>query len=349
LSTGSNVSGYDLPNYDPAYGRITKRHMSPGNDAWVNGDGSQVSAVTCDPRETARTFKQMDTYEDPAAARRRLQRELRKLRTDADLTQRAVAEEMEWSPSKVIRIESGGVGITTNDLKQLLAYYKVKDQAVVDDLLATNRESRKQSWSDFKDVLTPAGRTYWGYEASAVILRQFEPSLIPGLLQTEEYTRALLPAVNVPRPSDEEVDRLIEARAARQTLLERTTLPELFFIVDEAALRREVGGKSVMHRQLDRIEELGARERISIQVVPSSAGAYPGQLGSFVLFEFRDDDTCLILESRSDMVTRDEPEEIGQFLDMFQDLEKKVASRPKDLGQVLSKIRKDVAGEVKLG
>jgi transcriptional regulator with XRE-family HTH domain len=284
----------------------------------------------------------MDIYEDPAAARRRLHRELRKLRSEAGLTQRVVAEAMEWSPSKVIRIESGDVGITTNDLKQLLAYYQVTDQSTVDDLLVTNRESRKQSWADFKDVLPPSGRQYWGYEASAVILRQFELSLLPALLQTEEYTRGFYPLVNLPRPSDERVNRMIEARAARQTLLERTTLPEMFFIIDEAALRREVGGAGVMRRQLDRIEELGTRDRISIQVVPMTAGAYPGQLGPFVLFEFKDDDTTLVFESREETVPSDDPEKIGQFLDVFQDLEKRLATTPGELGQVLGKIKQEM-------
>lgn len=287
----------------------------------------------------------MDIYEDPAAARRRLQRELRRLRTAAKLTQRDVAEEMDWSPSKVIRIESGSVGITTNDLKQLLGYYQIDDPSTLEGLLATNREGRKQSWADFKDVLTPQGRTYLGYEASANILRQFESNLVPGLLQTEEYARAMLPGVNFPRPSDEWIERQIQVRAARQTLLERETPPEIFFILDEAVLRREVGGKAVMRRQLDRLEELGSRDRISIQIVPSTAGAYPGQLGPFVLVEFADEDTALYLESRSETVTREDPEEIGHFLDVFQDLEKRVASRPEQLAQVLKRIKKDIGEE----
>ena len=287
----------------------------------------------------------MDTYEDPAAARRRLQRELRRLRTEANLTQRDVAEEMEWSPSKVIRIESGAVNITTNDLRQLLASYHISDQAQIEDLLATNRESRKQSWSDFKDVLEPLARTLWGYEASAVILRQFEYTFVPGLLQTEEYTRALLRGINLPRISDERIGRLIEARSARQTLLERTRLPQLFFIVDEAVLRREVGSKGVMRRQIDRIEELGTRDQISIQVVPMSAGAYPGQLGPFTLFEFKDEDTALFQESRVESLTRDDPDLIGQFLDVFQEMEKRLASKPGELNEVLQKIKHDIGGD----
>ena len=284
----------------------------------------------------------METYEDPAASRRRLQRELRRLRNAAKLTQRDVAEEMDWSPSKVIRIESGSVGITTNDLRQLLAYYRIDDPTVVAELLATNREGRKQSWADFKDVISSQGRTYLGYEASAVIMRQYQNSLVPGLLQTEEYTRALLPGINVPRPSDHWVERQIESRMARQTLFERESPPELFFILDEAVLRREVGGPAVMRRQLDRIEDLGSRSHVSIQVVRWSAGAYPGQLGPFVLLEFTDEDTVLYLESRVETVTREDSDEIGQFLDVFQDLEKHVASRPEELAEVLHKIKSEM-------
>lgn len=286
----------------------------------------------------------MAAYEDPAAARRRLQRELRKLRTEANLTQKDVAEAMDWSPSKVIRIEAGSVGIATNDLKQLLSYYGVKDPVPIDEMLATNREARKLSWANFRDVLTPQARTYFGYEASAAVLRQYESSLVPGLLQTEEYTRALLPGLLVPRPSGERVNRLIDSRAVRQTLFDRDVPPELFFIVDEAALRREVGGKAIMRRQLEHIEELGARDRISVQVVPWSAGSYPGLAGPFVLLEFTDEDTALYLESRVESVTRDDPDETGQFLDVFQELEKKVATRPERLGQVLDKIKKETGG-----
>jgi transcriptional regulator with XRE-family HTH domain len=333
---------YNLPKDDPTnhettFCRMAERCLPRCQDA-----SFEAGSPICAQRTSRGRFHHMDTYEDPAAARRRLQRELRALRTDANLTQRDVAEEMEWSPSKVIRIESGSVSITTNDLKQLLAYYGIKDQSVIDELLLTNRESRKQSWAEYKDVLPLLGRTYWGYEASAIILRQFELSLVPGLLQTEEYTRALLSEISMPRSSEERVSRLIEARAARQTLLDRPELPELFFIIDESALRREVGGKAVMRRQLDRIEGLAGRDRISIQVVPLSAGAYPGLLGPFILFEFKGDDTALYIESRTDTVTRDDPDEIGLFLDAFQNFEKRIASKPEDLTLILSKIKKDM-------
>lgn len=284
----------------------------------------------------------MGAYEDPAAARRRLQRELRKLRSEANLTQKDVAEAMDWSPSKVIRIEAGNVGIATNDLKQLLSHYRIDDQAVIDEMLATNKEGRKDSWGEYRDVLSPQARTYFGYEASAVVLRQYESSLVPGLLQSEEYTRAILTDVNLPAPSGERVDRLIESRNARQALLDREELPELFFIVDESVLRREVGGPAVMRRQLERIEELGSRDRISIQVVPFSAGAYPGQLGPFILLEFTDEDTALYLESRTESVTREDPDQIGQFLDAFQDLEKHKASKPDDINRIIDKIKKDM-------
>jgi transcriptional regulator with XRE-family HTH domain len=346
MATVSELSDRHLTEVDAPYERVAERHVAASEDAPAT-ETSPPTQTVVGGTHTSRTLHQMRIYEDPAAARRRLQRELRKLRADANLTQRDVADAMEWSPSKVIRIEAGGVSITTNDLKQLLAYYGLTDQAKVDNLLATNRDSRKQSWSDFKDVLEPVGRTYWGYEASAVILRQYEYSLIPGLLQTEEYTRAVLSGVNRPRPSDERIDRLVEARAARQTLLDREVIPELFFVLDESVLRREIGGQTVMRRQLERIEELGARERISIQVVPMTYGAYPGQLGSFVVLEFQDEDTVLFLEGRglSGSITRDDPEDVGQFLDVFQEMEKEVASKPAALNSVLSKIKNDMSRE----
>jgi transcriptional regulator with XRE-family HTH domain len=282
-------------------------------------------------------------YQDPAALRRRLQRELRRLRTEKGDTQRDVATAMDWSPSKLIRIESGAVSVSTNDLRQLLSHYSVAD-GVVEELVAINKDGRAKSWADFP-VLSSQTRVYFGLESSAAILRQFEPMIVPGLLQIEEYTRALIKGANWPVLSDAAIDQYVEARAARQLLLDREPAPELFFMLDEAVVRREVGSKTVMRRQLDRIEELGARDRVTVQIIPFDAGAHPGVTGPFALLEFTDEDPALYLESRADVVTRDDPDAIGDYLDLFQAMERNLATSPDEVGKVFSRIKKGLHWE----
>jgi transcriptional regulator with XRE-family HTH domain len=282
------------------------------------------------------------------ALRRRLRVELRRARTRASLTQKDVAQALDWSPSKVIRIESGQVAISTTDLKALLAEYRVRDDAVIADLVDLARNSKKQPWSQYKDVLSPDDQAYFGYESAASIVRQFEPLLVPGLLQTEEYTRALLAdAFDYPQ---RQLDRLVEARKERQELLIRDDAPEVFCIVDEAVTRRQVGGAEVMRNQLQRLLSLAELPLVTLQVMPFDAGAYQGLQGPFVLLEFSEqvesepvdeesedtieveaDNFVLYLESRESLAVRDQPEIMGEYLERFLDLEKAAASPERTL------------------
>lgn len=266
-------------------------------------------------------------FEDPAALKRRLRGELRRLRSAAGYTQKDVAEAMDWSPSKVIRIEAGSVAISTTDLRALLAHYGVTERDAIEELVDTAKGARKQTWGEFRDVVDQATAVFYGYEASASIIRAFQPQLIPGLLQTEEYTRALLR--DAYEKSAKDIERIVEARTQRQELLDREEPPKLFYILDEAALRRQVGGPAVMRRQLDRVEELGSRPRISVQVLPFSLGAHPGMLGPFQMLDFPgpEDDPVLFLEAQGSQLTRDDPEEVGKYLDLFQGLEKRATPR----------------------
>jgi transcriptional regulator with XRE-family HTH domain len=270
--------------------------------------------------------------------------ELRRARTRAGLTQKEVANDLDWSPSKVIRIESGQVAISTTDLKALLAEYGVTDSAVVSDLVDLARSSKKQPWSQYKDVLSSEVQAYFGYESSAVIIRQFEPLLVPGLLQTEDYTRALL--ANAYGIEQRWVERLLETRRARQEILEREEVPEAFFIIDEAVIRRAVGSPEIMRHQLQQLLSYQERPQVTLQVMPFTAGAQQGLQGPFVLLEFAEqldpespnaedaladesiepDNFLVYLESRSSMSIRDQPEVMGEFLERFLELEKQAAS-----------------------
>jgi transcriptional regulator with XRE-family HTH domain len=235
---------------------------------------------------------------DPTVHRRRLRSELRRAREAAGFSQRDVAKAMDWSLSKLLRIETGSVSITTNDLKVLLAHYGISDQARVDALLEGARASRERSWwSVYRDVASPEHLTYLGFESSASLIRNFEPLLVPGLLQTDEYAREVITAIEGPDPV--KVDALVDLRIRRQELLARSEPPGLHFILDEAVIRRVVGGPDLMRGQLRYLKEMAARPNIAIRIVPFRAGMYPRLRVPFVIIEFPDpeDEDVLIVEN----------------------------------------------------
>jgi transcriptional regulator with XRE-family HTH domain len=258
----------------------------------------------------------------PVVQRRRLRTELRKARLEARLTQEQVAEAMDWSLSKVIRIENGAVGISTNDLKALLRYYKVIDAERTDELIALARAGRERSWwSGYREVVPQGLLQLIGYESAAFIARNFETLLVPGLLQTEEYARTIIKEFEGPN----HLETLVEIRMRRQDLLDRTDPPLLFFILDEAVVRRLIGGKAVMRRQILRLIEMADRPNVTIEVVPFGAGAHPGLKGPFVVIEFPDpeDDDVLYLESaRGDVISVELREEIPAYREAFEALRK---------------------------
>jgi transcriptional regulator with XRE-family HTH domain len=255
----------------------------------------------------------------PVVARRRLRTELRRARLDAGLTQEQVATAMDWSLSKLIRIENGTVGISMNDLKVILGHYKITDERTA-DLIALSRGARARSWwNDYRDV-SPRLVQLIEYESASYIIRNFQPMLIPGLLQTEEYARAMIRNLS-PQSTAEEVRTGVELRMKRQQLLQQPEMPLMFFIIDEASVRRLVGGQDAMRRQIQRLIAETEKPTVTIEVVPFSAGAHPGMQGPFMLFEFPDaaDDDALYLESPSDSRwNRDDPEEISSFRERFE-------------------------------
>ena len=260
--------------------------------------------------------------QDPAVQRRRLRTELRQARQRSEMTQKDVARALDWSPSKLIRIESGAVGISTTDLKALLQHYKIADQTRIDGLVGLARASRAPGWSEYKEVTNQGFLTMLGHETSASIIRQYEPALVPGLLQTEEYARAVLKKAM--RKSKAEEDKLWELRERRRQLHERANPPQMFFIVDEAAVQRLVGGPGVMRRQLEQLRESTDLQHVTILVIPFVKGAHQGMTGPFVILEFPDsaDGNLVFLENaRGDSVLRDDPDETDRYLETFFELE----------------------------
>ena len=235
----------------------------------------------------------------PAVQRRRLRAELRSARQAAGLTQEQVATAMDWSQSKVIRIEGGAVGISTNDLKALLAYYQITDDHKVESLIALARGARERSWwSGYLDVAPQAYLRYIEYETAAFAVQAFQPLIIPGMLQTYDYARTVILQFAAHLP-EEHVDKLLELRMRRQEILESPDQPQFFYVLDEAAVRRMVGGRAILRDQLLRLVALADRPNLSIELIPFGAGAHPGTEGNFTILEFDDDSDDVLFQENS--------------------------------------------------
>lgn len=261
----------------------------------------------------------------PTAAeqRLRLRTELRKARTGVGLTQRQVAEKMEWSPSKLLRIESGEVGVSVNDLRPLLATYGITDRRRIETLLDLARGGRKMPFAEYRDVFSKEFLQFLALEASASICRYFNSLQLPRLLQTEEYARAVAAGYGASTLSETQ-ERMLEAQLSRQDLMQAEDGPELHFILDEAILHRQVGGRGVMRSQLNHIGELCQHSKVSIMVIPFTAGAHAGIQGPFTLFEFAAEempDSLHLENPRGESIGTSEPGETGRYLELFWQLE----------------------------
>jgi len=261
----------------------------------------------------------------PLVQRRRLRAELRKARqaTDPPLTQEQVASEMDWSLSKIIRIESGSSGISANDLKALLRLYGVTDSGQVDSLLALARAARERPWwSAYRDVAPSSLLQLIEYESAAQVVRQFETVFIPGILQTEDYARAVLDNYYEEGLGSDQLRALVDLRIRREDLFDAESGPSFNFLVDEAVVRRLVAGPSVMLPQLRHLIEVAQKPNITLVIIPFSVGLHPGMKGPFEIIEFADPavgDIVFLESPRGDIIS-DDPEEILKYREAFEGL-----------------------------
>jgi len=201
---------------------------------------------------------------------------------------------MDWSPSKVIRIESGNVGISISDLRVLLQYYEVSDAAQVDELIAIARIAKTRPWWErYKATVTsPAFHAYLSYEGYATILRGFSPFRIPGILQTEEYMNEVFQAGGV---SERDASLRTELRLERQDRLIRPDGPNLNFILDESVIRRPVRSSSSMRRQLAHLIQLGEKPNVTIRVMRFLDGMHPKCFSPYLILEFESSEQDLVV------------------------------------------------------
>lgn len=258
--------------------------------------------------------------QNPTVRRRRLGSELRKLREAAGRSLEDAAEVLECSRSKISRIELGYLGIRTRDVRDLLNDYEVEDEALRTHLMALAKDGNKRGWWEaYGHIVTPPYANFLQLEADADYIRSFESILIPGLLQTEAYSRAVIRA-NPALVRDEEVDTLMRIKAERQRLLTHVEKPVRFWaIIGEAALRTPIGGPKVMRGQLEYLAEAVEQSNVTLQVLPYAAGAHAGLSGPFVLFSYNvpNDTGIVFLENLTSSLYLETPDEVANYTLVF--------------------------------
>ena len=263
----------------------------------------------------------MASEQSPTVRRRRLALELRRLREAARLTCEEVAEHLECSASKISRVETGRVSVSPRDVRDMLELYGVPEQQR-DSLVQLSRDSRQKGWwHAYSDTIQPQFATYVGLESAASEIRVYEVNIIPGLLQTEDYARTMMRSGTM-NGSHEDVERKVALRMARQPALTRDDPPMLWTVVDEAALRRRVGGTELMRAQLEHVLELSGLKNVAMQVIPFGAGAHPAMGRPFVILVFpeRVDPDVVYLEDLTSTLYLEDVDEVDRYNVFFNHL-----------------------------
>jgi len=258
--------------------------------------------------------------DSPTMRRRRLARELTRLREGHGMTIRQAAGALEWDPSKLSRVEGLQRGIIVRDVRRLLDLYGLQDEAQREALFELARQARQKGWwQAYADVMPGEYATLIGMEAEAAEIRTWQPDLVHGLLQTEDYARAVIRAG---RPGDTaaEVDRRVEIRMTRQQILDRPDPPRIRVVLNEGAVRRVVGGREVMRAQLRQLAAARDRATVMVQVLPFTAGEHPAMAsGPFDLLEFGQaaDRGAVTLETMTGSLSLESDADLRQYADAF--------------------------------
>jgi transcriptional regulator with XRE-family HTH domain len=253
----------------------------------------------------------------PAVERRRLALELRRLRTEARKTIYDVADRLECSAGKVSRIEMGIVGARIQDVREMLDLYEVRGERR-DQLLELVRRSRRRAWwQDFAGVVPPESAKLFGLEAGAATIDDHSVALVPGLLQIDEYARAIISSP--PDEKQENVDRRIELRKRRQELLDRGDPPEIRFLLHQAVVDALIGSPATMAAQLRHLVDMASREHVTLRVIRSDAGAYAAVGVSFTAFGFAHeaDPKIVFLEQLTRNTFVEDPVEVDLYTKAF--------------------------------
>jgi hypothetical protein len=278
----------------------------------------------------------------PTVRQRRLAQALRELRQEAGLTQDAVAARMGWHTSKLFRMENArNPRVDWIDVKELMDTYGVRSPHR-EALIQLARDARMRGWwTPYRDVFTGS---YVALENESSTMRLYCPELVPGLLQTEEYARAVIRAVR-PGYDEDSVERRVTARLARQkVLLDRVPPPDLELVLNEAVLRRLVGSEQVMAAQLGALADAAQRPGVTLQVLPFSAGAHASLEGGFVLIEFPEetDPDVVYVEGIMGDLYLESVEEVKRYQSAFERIQA-VALAPKEISAFISALARKLS------
>jgi transcriptional regulator with XRE-family HTH domain len=255
----------------------------------------------------------------PTVRRRRLGAELRRLREAHSLKLEEVAEQLGLAPSTLSRIETGKAPTKSAYLTAMLGMYGVDDPGARKVLVDMAREGhRKGWWSIYDDVLPSGFDIYVGLEAEACGLRSYETDVVHGLLQTTDYALAVLRELR-PRDSDEQIRRVVDLRMQRQRLLDQDPPLDLWLILDEGAIRRNIGGTAVMRPQLEHLVQASRWSNVTLQVLAFGSGAHAGLTGPFSILEFpeRSDEDVAYTESVGGMIYMEKDREVRLCAEAF--------------------------------
>ncbi|MEV7213807.1 helix-turn-helix transcriptional regulator [Kitasatospora cineracea] len=248
--------------------------------------------------------------------------QLRRLREGCAISREDAGYAIRASESKISRMELGRVSFKERDVADLLSLYGLAAGPDREALLALVREANKSGWwHSYNDVLPNWFQTYIGLEEAAALIRTYEVQFIPGLLQCEDYARAIF-AQNRPALDDAEIGRRVTLRARRQKLLTDGRGPKLWAVIDEAALRRPVGGPEVMRAQLEHLVELAQLPSVVVQVMPFRFGAHAGESGAFSVLRFPEQDLpdVVYLEQLTSALYLDKRDDVDEYLQVMERL-----------------------------
>ncbi|GAA0808432.1 helix-turn-helix domain-containing protein [Spirilliplanes yamanashiensis] len=280
----------------------------------------------------------MDQRRSPTIRRRRLGAELRKYREQAGITIDVAADRLGCSKSKVSRIETGHNTATPKDVQDLLTVYGVNG-TVAEELVQIAREARMKGWwHPYSTVLTGA---FVGLEAAAQRIRAYEQQVVPGLLQTEHYAKAMLHTAR-PDIDEDEAERRVRVRMQRQSLLIQDDPIDLWVVLDEAVLSRPVGGDAVMRGQIVQLIEATEMPNVTLQILPFEAGAHAGMDGTFTILDFPEDrdPDVVFAENATGGLFLEKNDELVKYHLIFNSLHTAALS-PEESAAMLAKLAKE--------
>ncbi|MFE2020109.1 helix-turn-helix domain-containing protein [Streptomyces sp. NPDC059499] len=281
----------------------------------------------------------------PAVRRRKLGEELRSLRHTTGLTSREAARLLGWHQSKVSRIETGASGVTPSDVTRLLDAYDVDDvhlRSLLEALAGSAGGGGTGWWHAYRGLIPPQYRDFISLESQAGAARTLETSVVPGLLQTAGYARAVTRSSLDGLPPGQ-LDSLVEVRLARQGVLYAPRPLQLSVVLDEAVLRREVGGPEVMREQLDHLAHAAQLPHVHMQLLPFEAGSYIGLTGPFVIFSFPNisDLDVVVLDHLTSSLYLERREDLEAYSSAFRTMQAHALSPERSLDLIAAVSRGD--------